>query len=200
MSKGTCNYENELIDEASKTLEDKIEKYDIVPRYVAKGYTVSFEIPPETSVDAFTGMKGTFGPDLLEKYNDEIMKWINDEIEALNYLRRAHYTYMTIDGHPRDPKLPPEEYRQLAEQYLTSKELSKTLTINGNFGPMCWKDQPTLLFSVGQIDVKVKIKIEGISLEKTESKVQELGYGKFGYTKRTHEHFIDLSTSYWVTH
>lgn len=200
MSKGVCNYENELIDDATKTIEAKTEKYDIIPRYVAKGYTVRFEIPPETSVDAFTGMKGTFAPSMLEKYNDYIMECINDEIKALNYLRRAHYTYQTIDGYPRDPQLPPEEYRQLAEQYLTSKDLSKTLTINGNFGPMYWRDQPTQLFSVGQIEVEVKIKIEGISLEKTESKVQELGYGKFGYTKRTHEHFIDLSTSYWVTH
>ena len=65
---------------------------------------------------------------------------------------------------------------------------------------MCWRNQPDLRFSVGEIEVEMKIKLAGISLEKTESKVQELGYGKFGYTKRTHEHFIDLSTSYWVTY
>lgn len=65
---------------------------------------------------------------------------------------------------------------------------------------MHWRNQPDLRFSVGEIEVEMKIKLAGISLEKTESKIQELGYGKFGYTKRTHEHFIDLSTSYWVTY
>lgn len=118
MSKGTCNYENEPIDDGSKTLEKKTEKYNIVPRFEAKGYKVRFEIPPEAGEDAFTGIKGTFAQSMLDKYNDEIMEWINAEIDSMNRTRRAHYNYQTIDGHPMDPKLPPEEYRQLAEQYL----------------------------------------------------------------------------------
>lgn len=65
---------------------------------------------------------------------------------------------------------------------------------------MHWQNQPDLLFSVGELKIKIYIRLDGISLEKTGTDETETGYGKFGYTKKTHTHYCDLSTSYWVTY